>query len=453
MRSFSRGTTAAALSGAAALFLAGCAGPSSASKKAVNGFIAQGDYAAAESYIGSKKLTEYSKKNQVLFYLDMGMVQHHAGKYKESDLSFDRAESRMEELYTKSITKSGGMILLNDNTVDYAGEPFERALTNVFRALNYVFLGRPDEALVESRKVETFLDELNRRTGKKSVYKDDAFARYLDGLLYADQGKNDDARISMEAADAAYQWYASDYHVQPPKFDLDEGKGLGEVVFFHYNGTAPRKISKSFQFAWNEVAPLLSASKDDEAEDARVTNALKAGFVGKAVTVAFPEYVQDPFSIIDSAVYVGEKKRASTVLMEDISAIAFKNLADRNALIKTRAIARAAVKYILAETASRAAEKKFEKDYGKGTWQSQLLGGISRGLAHGTAAATEVADTRGWAALPSQIRMARVLVPPGKHDIRVEFKNSAGGVVATHVFKQVVVKKSRRTYLSYRTAL
>jgi hypothetical protein len=45
----------------------------------------------------------------------------------------------MEALYTKSISKGAGRYILNDNTVDYAGEVFERALTNVFRALNLPF--------------------------------------------------------------------------------------------------------------------------------------------------------------------------------------------------------------------------------------------------------------------------------------------------------------------------
>lgn len=446
--------TAAALAQAAALaFVCGCAGPSSASKKEVNRLIAAGDFPSAEGYIDKNKELEYGRKNLVLFYLDKGMVQHHAGKYEESDRSFDHAETRMDELYTKSISKTGGMILLNDNTVDYAGEPFERALTNVFRALNFVFLDKPDEALVESRKVEQFLDELNRNLGRKSAYKDDAFARYLDALLYADRGSRDDSRISMEAAEAAYQWYASDYHMPVPQFELSEDKRQGELVFLHYNGVAPRKISKSFQFAWNQVVPILKENKDDEERDARVDNALRAGFVGRAVTVSFPEYVQDPYTISSSEVVVDSEDKGATKVMEDISAIAFKSLADRNALIKTRAIARAAIKYVIAETASRAAQEHFDKEYGKNSWQAGILGGISRGVAHGAAAATEVADTRAWSSLPSQIRMARVKLPPGKHEVRVDFKNAAGAVVASHVFKDVSIKKDRRTYLSYRTAL
>ena len=80
-------------------------------------------------------------------------------------------------------------------------------------------MGRPEEALVESRKVERFLQELRDKLGTKRVYKDDAFARYLDSLLYEDMGKRDDARISLDAARAAYKWYASDYNTPEPAFD------------------------------------------------------------------------------------------------------------------------------------------------------------------------------------------------------------------------------------------
>src|SRR5262245_50784385 len=111
---------------------AGCtSGPSSASKKAVNAMLAAQNFQGALAKIDAGKENSYKKKNLVLYYLDRGMVQHHMGLYKDSDLSLDTAEKRMEELYTKSVTKAAGMLVLNDNTADYAGEPFERALTNL----------------------------------------------------------------------------------------------------------------------------------------------------------------------------------------------------------------------------------------------------------------------------------------------------------------------------------
>src|SRR5262249_44166949 len=162
-------------------------------------------------------------------------------------------------------------------------------------ALNYVFLGNADEALVESRKVEQFLQELSDKLENKNVYKDDAFARYLDALLYADAGKMDDARISMEASQKAYGWDASRYNTRTPQFQFpdDPKKQLGEIVFIHYNGIAPRKVSKTFQIAWGQAVALAQAS--DEANQ-QFRNGLAAGVLGNAITAAYPEYVQDPFT-------------------------------------------------------------------------------------------------------------------------------------------------------------
>jgi uncharacterized protein len=455
VRTFQIAVRAAAFLAAAAI-LAGCqSGPSGSSKRTINSMIASGDYAAAAQYIEKVKESQYGKKNMVLFYLDKGTVLHHQGRYEESDQAFDRAETRAEELYTKSISKASGMLLLNDTTVDYAGEPFERALTNVFRALNYVFLGKPDEALVESRKVESFLERLNTKLENKNVYKDDAFARYLDSLLYADAGKNDDARISMDAATKAYSWYTSLYRTPTPQFDIAKTpEDHGELVFIHYNGVAPRKVSKTWQIAWGQALATTRESGDLEANDDRFRNAIRAGFAGTAITVSYPDYVQDGFRIVDSEVQVDTiQAKASTLLMEDISAIAFRNLQDRMALIKTRAIARATVKYVIAESASRAAAAECDKRYGARSLKALGCRGLSRGLAHGTSAVTEIADTRGWGALPAQIRMARVKLPSGKHDVTVRFKDASGAVVTTRVFKDVIISPSKRTYLQHRTAI
>jgi len=458
---------------AAVLAAALCAcssGPPADSKKAVNTLLAAQNYAAAQAYIESHKENEYGRKNLVLYYLDQGVILHHAGKFQESDSSFDKAESRMEELYTKSVTKTAGMFILNDNTVDYAGEPFERALMNVMRALNFISLGKLDEALVESRKVELFLDELNRKLEGKSRYKDDAFARYLDALLYADIGQADDSRISLHAATQAYGWYATDYKTPAPDLSAPAkvAKDSGELVLIHFNGVAPRKVSKTLQLAWGNALALTQQSDEKGAASEEFKNAITAGVAGHAITLAYPEYVQDPYTIAASEVVVDSAPPAATQLVEDVSAIAMKNLTDRQALIRARAVARATIKFVLAEAASRAAEKACEpkdkdKDKDKDkqkkeekkedSFEVSLCKGLARGLAHGLAAATEVADVRCWSTLPSQIRMARISLPPGHHKVVVNFKNGAGAVVSNAVFDDIVIRKGKRTYLDYRTAL
>ncbi|MCM2303133.1 MAG: hypothetical protein NDJ72_00405 [Elusimicrobia bacterium] len=425
--------------------LAACGGPSGSMRKDVNGLIAARNYDGALARVEKAKEGSYGKKNQVLYYLDLGAVQHDAGRFKDSDESLDKAERRMEELYTKSVTKAAGTLLLNDNTTEYAGERFERAMVNAYRALNYVFLSDLENALVEVRKLSRLLQEYaDTLQGKKTAYKEDAFAQFLASLLYEDDGRADDARIAREKSRAAYKLYASAYGLPSPSLEPVGAKNGGELVFLHYNGVAPRKVSKSFSVAWKDAAVALDASQDDEAEAARAKNAIRGGLLGKSITVSYPDYVQDPFQIAGSAVEAAGVT-APTELAQDLAAIARKDLAERQAVIRTRAIARATVKFVLAKAVSDEVSKK----YGKNSWQHLLAqaGGAA------TSAATEGADTRAWATLPAQFRVARLRLPPGTHDVVVRYVGASGAELSSRTFEDVVIRKGRRTYLHDRTAL
>jgi hypothetical protein len=212
---------------------------------------------------------------------------------------------------------------------------------------------------------------------------------------------------------------------------------------------APRKFTRTYQIAWNEAAMI---ARSDDSTDQQARNALAAGFMGNAITVAFPEMVQDPYRVVASEILVDNQSAGSTVLMEDVTAIAAKNLQNRMGRIGARATARATVKYVLAEIAARAAGQACDRQYAVGTWQNMLCKGAISGLAHGVAAGTETADERGWGTLPAQIRMARVKLPAGKHEVAVLFKDAAGVVVSSRTFSGVDIGDAKRTYLSYRTA-
>ncbi len=427
------------------LLTAACSGPSGSLRKAVNAQIATGDYAGAERRILGEKASSYGAKNAVLYYLDLGAVQHDGGKYKDSDQNLAVAEARMEELYTKSVSKAAGTLVVNDNTTDYAGERFERTLVNVYRALDYLWRGDRDGALVEIRKLTRLLQEYaDKYAAARTAYKDDAFGQYLSSLLYADDGRQDDARISLEAAKRAYGWYAGAYGTPtPPLLSAAPAAGEGELVFLHLNGVAPRKISRSFQIAWNEAVAAVGATKNDEAQFGQARNALRAGLTGRAITVAFPVMEQDPYQIAGSEVEC-EGRSAPTALVEDVAAISRKDLDERQALIRTRAVARAAVKFIIA----KAAVDEVKKKYGENSFQALAAQVAAAALAAGT----EAADTRAWATLPAQFRLARLALPVGDRTVFVRYKNAAGAVLLTREFS-VTIRKGQRAYLHDRTAL
>ena len=79
-----------------------------------------------------KSKSQYKPKDKILYYLDFGMLSHCAGNYSESASILQKADYSMEEAYTKSISKAGKSLLLNDNSLVYSGEDYENIYLNIF---------------------------------------------------------------------------------------------------------------------------------------------------------------------------------------------------------------------------------------------------------------------------------------------------------------------------------
>ncbi len=197
------------------LLLAAC-GPSTHLYVQVDHHLLQRNFEAADTVVANGE-KRYGSRNELLYHLDRGMLLHLAGRYQESNRFLDGAQRIAEELYTKSITGQAGSLLTNDNTLPYEGEDFERVMIHVISALNYVFLDEWDEALVEARRVDHQLNLFNDRYEKKSVYQEDAFARYLSGLLYEARREWNDAWIAYRKAHEAYRTYETQYGTPPPE--------------------------------------------------------------------------------------------------------------------------------------------------------------------------------------------------------------------------------------------
>ncbi len=447
----------AAVLGLGFLALAACAGPTAQTKKSLNALLSAGNCAGAESRIRSNKESQYGPANAVLYHLDLGMVLHECGRYRESNRQLSKAESLMQARDTKSVSQETAALIANENSKDYRAEGFERALSHLFHTLNYVFLGQSQDALVEVRRMEDFLDRLNRDSPGGRSYRDDAFGHYIAALLYEESGERDDARISYHAAQEAYARYQKLYGVALPGFEFPTNwGGDGELVFLHYAGPAPRKISVSGCSAPAKTKETDSAVSDSTQTSSRAegalsylnpTKVLKAApglavdavagtveaatdvggaVVGGIVNETCPVYVQDPYVIRASALSArGIPGHVATELAEPISKIAEEDLKERLAIIKARSVARGILKIAAEVAASRS---------------------VSLDLS-----GTQFADVRGWSTIPAQIRLARFKLPPGTYDLTVAFEDSTGRTLSKRVFKGVVISQGRRTWLNART--
>jgi hypothetical protein len=440
----------------------------------LNALVSQSRYNDAVALNESSKKKVYGKKNALLYYLDRGLLLHYAENYDESNLCFEKAKQISAELFTKSVTAEMSTLLVSDNMRPYYGEDFERALIHVFSALNYVFLGKENEALVEARQVDHFLKTLKVNYGHKNVYLEDAFVRYIMGMLYENQGQDNDAFISYRKALDAYYEYFKDYGVSTPEIlvkdalrcaerlgfsqeigeirkkwkNVSPSRALqdkGELVIIHYNGVSPVKIDHFFEISFGRAWGYVESTDVEGEEEEKVEQArsmVRSIASDEQVRMAFPKYKEQDYRIDNFKVLVGSEDAQEGVLAENIGGIAVKSLEDRIARIRVRTIARAAIKFVLAKTV----EKKVAKSSG------ELSAWFAKTLVKAVSAATELSDKRSWRSLPDEINVAKIPVSSGEHSVKMNFLDKNGNIVDTKQFDNVKIRKGRKTFLSVRTS-
>ncbi len=438
-----------------------------------------GDPADAVDAVDKAK-DRYGTQSTVLYLMDKGMVQHLAGRYTDSNDSLSRAEALSEDFYTLRIRSEIESFFTSDNALPYEGEEFEKVMLNVLMAMNYVHLGQWDEALVEARKVDHKLTVLADRNQKRMTYSRDALARYLSGVLYEATGDLSNAFVAYRLAYEAFGEYQKTYGTPIPDLlrqDLlrvSQALGLtqeyeeyrqafpeiawqpessaGELVFLTYAGHAPIKRDMMVDLPFSpEALGMVLATKRREryyGGEQRAAESILYGLSGRVVRVAVPRFVPRPSGVLyTEAIVTGAQARYSSrsAVMEDITAIAGKDLQDRLVRTTAKSAARAAWKFALAE-AVRVGVRGAVKDKETGA----VAGALAGAVAHMFAISTEEADKRSWATLPDRIHIGRLRVPPGTYDVELRHVGSSGAVLTSQIIRGVVVPEQGKRFVSAR---
>lgn len=397
---------------------------------------------------GIEKQAE-SKKDRVLYLLNKGMVLRMKGDFAGSNQALEAAKAEMERLYAVSVSENTLSFIVNDATVSYAGDDYEQVLVHLYMALNYLELDQPNEARVEALQVDAKLRELGEHISD-SKFTEDAFSRYLTGMIYEERGEWSDALIAYRKAYEAYKKYQSNYGLAMPamlKHDLlrlARRQGLPDEVARYQkefgidppspaatNGPAGGKSAEQGELVFvlnNGLAPI----KREKA--AGVIDPVSAILV----RIALPYYESRSNNVVAARISVSGKQ-VTTELMEDIDAIARKSLDSRLPAITARSVARAVVKVKTQKTLSG----------GRGNNENDAMVGLLGSFAMQVAAvATERADTRSWLTLPANIQLARLSLPPGRYTIKAELLGAGDQVVAIREYPEVEISKAHKTYLT-----
>ena len=346
-------------------------------------------------------------KDSVLFLLNKAMLQRMARDYESSNASFEAAKALISQLSAISVSEQGEALTVNDMMRSYTGDYYEQVLIHVFEALNYLALHQPDQARVEALQLDVKL----KQHGDNSNY-EDAFARYLTGIIYEDLGEWDDAMISYRQAYDAYRRYPEQLHMPVPqqlKFDLirlADKVGLTDEAA-RYRKEFNIKSVEQIPSADGELIFILNsglAPLKRSIETRAITDS------GQLVTISMPVY-EDRRPTVTSARISIDNETTSTDLVENVDTLATDALQKQKPVILARAIARAVVK----TKASKEAERR-----------DDALGLVL----NITNAITDRADTRSWSTLPNRIYLARRPLPAGHHRIEVNLMDRLGNPVA-----------------------
>ncbi|MDC7219091.1 MAG: hypothetical protein PQJ59_04060 [Spirochaetales bacterium] len=429
------------------LLLVSCSSTNTSQKQYVEAeaYVKQRNYNAAAMTIEDVKGTAYKEKDRVLYYLDVGMLYHYAGRYEESNTALTEAEYAIEELYTNSISKSIGSGVLNDNARDYDGEIYEDLYLNVFKALNYIALGDTESALVEVRrlnnkmqllqdKYDALYGEYSRSGEEQQVeldkitneFHNNALARYLGVILYRAMGDYDDARIDREYFDKSFLSQPLLYPfpvVQAPDARPAEGTAI-PVNVLAFTGQSPGK--KSVTYYIDSTAHQLHFTTVDQGEedylreltdiDSFIVPGLSYGFHMK---LQFPKMFERDSGVDQIKVYGNGELVGDLGLTENIQLVAQATFAAELPLIVGKTVTRAIAKGIAKEVSQSATNSIIDDQIGG-------LGGELFKLAVGVASdvavdATENADLRISNFFPAKAFTGEFYLEPGIYDFRIEY--------------------------------
>lgn len=369
-------------------------------------------------------------KNRLLYRLEKAMILDRLQEREKSRALLIQADKIADELYTTSISRTAASFVVNDAVSDYDGEDYEKVAIHTVLALSFLADQNYESARVEAKKINNKLAEINAGyEDKKNRYGEDAFARYLSGMIYEARGEYDDAIIDYKRAIELFRgayaefvnggvpdnlvrayWRLLELRRRPdaqaqlekdfPKVTAEAKKafkqdeGTGEIIVIHEIGHIATKTTQEFIFPFGKQVIRFSFP---------VIRKRTGSYIG-----------QTGFSV-DGGSLVGAEN------VQDMDAIASATLEDR----RLRMVAKQATRLIAKGQLTEQAYKNFGP-----------LGGIAANV---FSAVTETADTRSWTLLPEAFFVSRKRVKPGTYKVEVRTGGRLGQIEKVEVRRGKVV--------------
>ena len=345
--------------------------------------------------------------NRLLYLLEKATVLDELKDFRKSRSTFIDADKLADKLYTESLAQNAASFLYNDTVMDYAGEDYEKITIHTMLALSFLKERNLGSALVEARKINNKLYEIISGY-KHTSYKEDAFSRFLSGLIYESISEYDNAIIDYKKALSLYE---SNYFKVPVPSYLVES--LYIVLKARSRQDDLNSLIKKYpylkQLSWSPSDSYVVTVRKNGLISKKVSRSFSIPVNGQIVSFSYPviEDVsqarhQERAIIINNAIFTKEQ------LVQDMNSIARDTLEEKRLrlILKTssRALIRAGVSRQLRKNGSDAA----------------LVADLALQI---SSIFTEKADTRSWNLCPASFYISRTKLKPGKYNLKFMDQN------------------------------
>lgn len=447
----------------AILLLSGCASMATSKQQfvAIEEMVARRDFGGAITQLETTKDKYYQKKDQVIYYLDLGMLYHYNKQYAKSNEKLTMAEDAIEELYTKSVTRAATSMLLNDNVLAYDGEDYEDIYLNIFKALNYLKLDDVDAAFVEIRRVNNKLellgqkynnlaDQMSRAKENKTKidpvenkFHNDVLGRYLSMLLYAAEGKMDDARIDKEEIDKAWDMQSQIYNFGKPNINIPyHDKDNGDLSIMAFSGRSPQKKANTLYIHTEKDLIFIANSAElptgkQQLEDLKAIpwEGVEKGYHFK---FQLPYMEKTGSQVAFVKVIIDGSMNYKLDLLESLEQVALTTFEVKSGIIYLKTIVRSLTKGLFAAKRKQEMSKQID---------NPLLGFAARLATDLAVDATENADLRLSRFFPAKASVTTIKLATGLHTVEIQYYGRNGQILFSDNIGEVNISPDKLNFV------
>ena len=398
------------------------------------------DHASSGNVDGAIRLLESNNRlpdKDLLYYLELGMLQRLGKRYEESQKSWMSANARSQSsgqfglVELSHLVRGVSSYVVNDKLRAYQGHDYEKVMLLTYMAMNHLAMGDYDSARVaikQMHELEAQIAELRarqfaeveeeaRKRGARTSFKElngypvetidnptvnalknsyqSALSHYLAGFIYESLGE-----LSLAAPG-----YRLANELQPDQPLLEEAlrgvdqrvsrpdDGMTDVLFIIGSGAAPALQSRQF------MMPV--------AVENRVI----------LIATSFPVMTATSMASSPTQLTLEDGRALAVARITSIDLMARRRLKDDMPGIMLRAAIRTAASAVLQYQAQRAGDKEH------GAAMALAAAVVTVG-----SAVLESADDRTWRALPAEVFIARGRVPRGAHTVTLHTPQGARSV-------------------------